>query len=66
VDLFAVVTLRARIYPREVPWLLLVGAVAALLPLPFVNIIFDAAVVWLGIALMKQSASSTLSHRQTL
>jgi hypothetical protein len=45
---------------------LLVGAVAALLPLPYVNIIFDAAVVWLGIALMKQSALSTLSHRQTL
>jgi hypothetical protein len=61
--LFAVATLRARIYPRGASWLLLAGAVVALLPLPYVNIIFDAAVVWLGITLMKQSASAAPSRR---
>ncbi len=54
---FAVATLRARVYPRGVAWLLLVGALIALLPLPYVNVLFDAAVSWLGIALMRQSAS---------
>jgi hypothetical protein len=54
--LFAVATLRARVYPRGATWLLLVGAIVALVPLPYVNILFDAAVAWLGIALRKQAA----------
>jgi hypothetical protein len=61
--LLGVATLRARVYPRGASWLLLVGAVVALLPLPYVNIIFDAAVAWLGIALMKPSALSTPARR---
>jgi hypothetical protein len=55
--LFALATVRARVYPRGVSWLLLVGAVVALLPLPYVNIVFDAAIVWLGIALMRPGTS---------
>ena len=55
--LFALATVRARIYPKGASWLLLVGAVVALLPLPYVNIAFDAAIAWLGRALMKQGTS---------
>ncbi len=54
--LFAVATLRARVYPSWATRLLLVGAIVALVPLPYVNILFDAAVAWLGIALMKRAA----------
>jgi hypothetical protein len=54
---FALSTLRAGVYPRGAAWLLVVGAVVALVPLPYVNIPFDAAVAWLGIALMRQSTS---------
>jgi hypothetical protein len=55
--LFALATLRARVYRRGASWLLLVGAVVALLPLPYVNIVFDAAIVWLGMALMRPGTS---------
>lgn len=54
---FAVATVRARVYPRGAAWLLVVGALVALIPLPYVNIPFDVAVAWLGFALMKRSAS---------
>jgi hypothetical protein len=37
----------------------LVAAVVALLPLPYVNIAFDAAIAWLGMALVKQDTSSS-------
>jgi hypothetical protein len=50
-----VATVRARVYPRGASWLLLGGAVLALLPLPLVNIVFETALVWLGLALMKGS-----------
>jgi hypothetical protein len=54
---FALATLRAGVYPRGAAWLLVVGALVALVPLPYVNVPFDAAVAWLGIALMRRSAS---------
>jgi hypothetical protein len=54
---FAVATLRAGDYPRAAAWLLVVGALVALVPLPYVNVPFDVAVAWLGIALMRRSAS---------
>jgi hypothetical protein len=50
-----VATVRARVYPRGASWLLLGGAVLALLPLPLVNIVFETALVWLGLALLKGS-----------
>lgn len=62
--LFALATVRARVYPRGASWLLLVGALVALLPLPYVNIVFDAAIAWLGMALTKQTTS--LSSRRHL
>ena len=55
--LFALATVRAGVYPKGASWLLLVGAVVALLPLPYVNIAFDAAIAWLGMALMRQRTS---------
>src|SRR5215208_2795081 len=54
---FALSTLRARVHPRGAARLLVVGALAALVPLPYVNVPFDVAVAWLGIALMRRSAS---------
>jgi hypothetical protein len=54
---FAVATLRAGVYPRGAAWLLVAGALVALVPLPYVNVPFDVAVAWLGIALAKRSGS---------
>ena len=54
---FAVATVRAGVYPRGASWLLVVGALVALVPLPYVNVPFDVAVAWLGIALVKRSGS---------
>jgi membrane associated rhomboid family serine protease len=53
-----VANVRARVYPRGASWLLLAGAVLALLPLPLVNIVFETALVWLGLALLKGSGIS--------
>ena len=61
---FALSIVRAGVYPRGAAWLLVVGAVVALVPLPYVNIPFDAAVAWLGLALIRQSAA--LSPRRHL
>jgi hypothetical protein len=63
--LFAVATVRAKAYPRGAAWLLLVGVVIALVPLPYVNVVFDAAVAWLGIALVQRSASPLSFRRPT-
>jgi hypothetical protein len=52
---FALSTVRAGVYPRPAAWLLVVGAIFALIPLPYVNIPFDVAVAWLGMALVKRS-----------
>jgi hypothetical protein len=49
--LFAIATLRARVYPGGAALLLLIGTVTALPPVPFVNVVFDLAVIWLGFAL---------------
>ncbi len=49
--LFAVGTLRARIFPRAAAILLIVGAVAIVVPLPFTTVVFAVAVAWLGFAL---------------
>jgi uncharacterized membrane protein len=53
-----VATVRARVYPRGASWLLLAGAVLALLPLPLVNIVFETALVWQGLVLLKGSGMS--------
>lgn len=56
--LFAVGTLRARVYPRAAAILLIVGAVVVILPLPFTNVVFAVAVAWLGFALFKGREAS--------
>jgi hypothetical protein len=55
---FALSIVCAGVYPPAAAWLLVVGAIVALSPLPYVNMPFDAAVAWLGIALARQGASS--------
>jgi hypothetical protein len=52
--LLGVSTVRTRVYPRGASWLLLIGAVVALAPLPLDNLPFDAALAWLGFALLKE------------
>jgi len=49
--LFGAATLRARVYPRAVAILLIVGAFLAFLPVPLSGIVLDAAVAWLGFIL---------------
>jgi uncharacterized membrane protein (DUF485 family) len=51
--LLAVVTLRAGVYPRGASWVLLVGAVLALVPFPLANIPFYGALGLVGRYLMR-------------
>jgi hypothetical protein len=53
-----VATVRARVYPRGASWSLLGGALLALLPLPVVNVVFETALAWLGLVLLKGSGPS--------
>jgi hypothetical protein len=52
--LLGVSIVRTRVYPRGASWLLLIGAVVALAPLPLDNLPFDVALAWLGFALLKE------------
>ena len=51
----AIVTLRARVYPRGASWFLLVGAVLALVPFPLANLPFYGALAWVGLRLPRTS-----------
>ena len=48
--LFGIATLRARVFPRAAAILLMIGAVIAVLPLPFTGIVLAIALAWLGFA----------------
>jgi hypothetical protein len=67
--LLGVSIVRTRVYPRGASWLLLIGAVVALAPLPLDNLPFDVALAWLGFALLKERETprrrrSTTPRRQ--
>jgi hypothetical protein len=51
--LLAVATLRARVFARGPSWSLLVGALVALVPVPLANLPFYAALVWVGLYLLR-------------
>jgi hypothetical protein len=51
-------TVRARVYPRAASWILLIGAVVALLPIPLANLPFEATLGWLGFVLLKTREAS--------
>lgn len=51
--LFGVATFRARIYPRWAALLLMIGAVLIIFPLPVPSVVFDVAVAWLGLTLLR-------------
>ena len=57
--LFGIATLLARVYPRIPTILLMIGAVIAVLPLPFTGIVLAIAVAWLGFALFTGREAST-------
>ena len=56
---FGVATLLARVYPRIAAIVLIIGAVLAILPLPFTTIVLAIAVAWLGFALITGREAST-------
>lgn len=56
---FAVSTLRARIYPRAAAVLLLIGVVVGAVPLPLTTTVFGAAVAWMGVLLLTRIGAAT-------
>jgi len=60
---FAVATVRARVYPRAPSWLLLIGAVVAVVPFPLAKILFYAAVGWKGLRLLRARDIATIGSR---
>jgi len=51
--------LRSSVYPRPATLLLMIGAVLALYPHPITNLLFSAAIAWLGLGLLlRRDASS--------
>ena len=61
---FAVSTLRARIYPRAAAVLLLIGVVVGAIPLPLTTTVFGVAVAWMGVLLLTRiGAASGQSSR---
>ena len=44
--------LRSSVYPRPAALLLMLGAVLALYPHPITNLVFSAAIAWLGLGLL--------------
>ena len=56
--LFGIATLLARVYPRTAALVLIIGAVLAILPLPFTGIVLAVAVGWLGFALFTEGGTS--------
>ena len=44
--------LRSSVYPRPAALLLMIGAVLALYPHPITNLVFSAAIAWLGLGLL--------------
>jgi hypothetical protein len=61
--MLAVATVRAHVYPRAASWFLLAGALVALVPLPLVNVPFDAALVWLGLGLLTAKVADVPRRR---
>ena len=57
--LFGIATLLARVYPRIPTILVMIGAVIAVLPLPFTGIVLAIAVAWLGFDLFTGSEALT-------
>lgn len=49
--LFGAATLRARVYPRGVAGLLIIGGLVAFAPVPLAGIVFSGAIAWMGFIL---------------
>jgi hypothetical protein len=56
---FAVSTLRARIYPRAAAVLLMIGVVVGAIPLPLTTTIFGVTVAWMGVLLLTRIGVAT-------
>jgi hypothetical protein len=62
--LLAASTVRARVYPRAASWILLLGAVVALVPMPLANLPFEATLGWLGLVLLKTREDTSRRRRE--
>ncbi len=63
--LLAVATVRAGVYSSGASWLLLVGALLALVPIPLTHLPFDAAVAWVGLQLRRVRDVTPRGHRRS-
>lgn len=63
--LLAVATVRARVYTRGTSWFLLFATVVALIPLPLLNLPFDAALAWLGLDLLRARDAAPRSRSRS-
>lgn len=50
---FAIVTIRARVYPRTAAWLMVAAAFVALVPIPLTNLPFFVTLAWMGLFLLR-------------
>lgn len=59
--LFGIATFRARVFPRAAAILLMVGVLLPLTGLPWIFIVWNSAVIWLGLSILREKgrASST-------
>jgi hypothetical protein len=62
--LLAATTVRAGVYSRAASWLLLVGALVALVPVPLANLPFEATLAWLGLVLLKTREDTSRRRRR--
>lgn len=51
--------LRSSVYPRPAALLLMIGAVLALYPHPITDLVFSAAIAWLGLGLLLRRGASS-------
>ena len=60
--LFGVAMLRARVYPRVVAILLIIGALLIIVPLPFTGFVIDAALIWLGVVSLREGRAPVIGQ----
>ena len=56
--LFALVSLRTRVYPRAAVVVLVLGAALMFVPLPGGQVVFEVGLAWLGLALLSRNEVS--------
>lgn len=63
--LFGVAMLRARVLPRAAAVVLVVGALLTIAPVPASALLFDAALIWVGLIVVRERTTETSAGRST-